>query len=307
MSLSHGRRRAPAGRIAYVDGRYLPHPRAALHIEDRGVQFADSVYEVCAVTGGTLLDEEGHLDRLERSLGALEIQPPLARMALKLVMRELIRRNRLRDGLLYLQVTRGSFPRDHMIPELSHPTLIMTARRLSAAATEARRNAGIGVVTRPDIRWGRCDIKVTGLLPNLLAKTEARRAGAFEAWLVDRDGLITEGTSTNAWIVTGKGVVMTRRLSPNILAGVTRASLMRAAAEAGLRIEERAFSVEEARGAREAFVTSATGGVIPVVTIDGSPIGNAEPGPITKTIHRLYVDLAAREAGGAGDFASQNR
>jgi D-alanine transaminase len=304
MSANHGRRR-PSGRIAYVDGRYVPHPTASVHIEDRGLQFADSVYEVCAVTNGLLLDEEGHLDRLARSLGAIEMGLPLTRGALKLVMREVVRRNRLRDGLLYMQVTRGAAARDHTIPTAARPTLIMTARRLSPTLIEARRKSGVSVATRPDIRWGRCDIKVTGLLPNVMAKTNARRAGAFEAWLVDREGLVTEGTSSNAWIVTGDGTVVTRRLSNNILAGVTRASILRAVASADIRIEERAFSVDEARAAREAFITSATGGVIPVVEIDGSKIGDGRPGPITLAMHRLYRELAQREAVRAGDFASQ--
>jgi D-alanine transaminase len=283
----------------------VPHPAAAVHIEDRGLQFADSVYEVCSVTDGMLLDEEGHLDRLERSLGALEMRLPLARGALRLVMRETVRRNRLRDGLLYIQVTRGSAARDHMVPAAARPTVIKTARRLNPAVIEQRRKTGVQVATRPDIRWGRCDIKVTGLLPNVMAKTDARRAGAYEAWLVDRDGLVTEGTSSNAWIVSADGSVLTRRLGNNILAGVTRASILRAIASADIRIEERPFSVNEARNAREAFITSATGGVIPVVAIDGVTIGDGRPGPITLTMHRLYRDLAQQEAMHARDFASQ--
>jgi D-alanine transaminase len=306
MTISHAKRRAPAGRIAYVDGRYLPHPHAAVHIEDRGLQFADSVYEVFAVTGGALLDEDAHLKRLARSLGELGIAQPLPPAALSFVMREVVRRNRLRDGLIYVQVTRGSYARDHVVPKDARGTVIVTARRLDPAAIEARRSSGVKVKTEPDIRWGRCDIKATALLPNVLAKTEARRAGAYEAWLVDRDGKVTEGTSTNAWIVDSRGRVVTRVLSNNILAGVTRSTLMRAAAAAGLTIEERSFTVEDARQAREAFVTSATGGVIPVVEIDGIRIGDGVPGSTTLRMHALYRDLAQKEARISLGFASQS-
>ena len=233
--------RTPSGRIAYVDGRYAPHAEASVHIEDRGLQFADSIYEVCAVVNGAMLDEEGHLDRLERSLKALSIPMPMARGALQIVMREMLRRNRLAHGLLYMQVTRGASRRDHPIPKDAKPTLIMTARALSAAALEKRRVEGVAVITRPDNRWGRCDIKTTGLLANVLAKTEARAAGAFEAWFVDAKGLVTEGSSTNAWIVTRDGTLVTRDLAANILAGVTRATVMRALAAEGIKAEERAF------------------------------------------------------------------
>ena len=287
----------PAGRIAYVNGRYLPHRIATVHVEDRGLQFADSIYEVCAVLGGRLIDEEGHLDRLERSLKALGMPMPVARSALKLVMRETIRKNRLKNGLLYLQVTRGAHKRDHPMPAASSSTLIMTARPLNIAAIEKRRAQGVGIVTLPDIRWGRCDIKSTALLPNIMAKTEARKRGAFEAWLVDRDGFITEGTSSNAWIVTEEGVLVTRDLSPGILAGVTRAGVLAALAREGFNaIEERAFTVDEAYAAREAFVTSASGGVIPVVSIDGRVIGDAAPGAATRRIHALYSEYAVAAA-----------
>lgn len=290
-------RKVPGGRVAYVDGRYLPHGGATVHIEDRGLQFADSIYEVCAVIDGQMLDEEGHLDRLERSLKALAMKPPMARGPLKTVMREMLRRNRLRHGLLYLQVTRGTHRRDHPIPDAGRPTLIMTARNLSASAIAKRQAEGVGVVTLPDIRWGRCDIKTTGLLANVLAKTEARRAGAYEAWLVDRDGFVTEGSSTNAWIVTADGNLVTRDLGSNILAGVTRATIMRGLKRDGLAVEERAFTLEEARGAREAFFTSATGNVMPVVAIDGRTIGNGRPGSITERVHGLYRELSGHEAG----------
>jgi len=292
-------RPAPTGRIAYVDGRYLPHAAATVHVEDRGLQFADSIYEVCAILDGRLMDEEGHLDRLERSLAALAIQMPMGRGSLRAVMREMIRRNRLKNGLLYLQVTRGSHRRDHPMPAIHKSTLIMTARPFPVAAIEKRRTSGIAVVTAPDIRWGRCDIKTTGLLANVMAKTEARKAGAFEAWLVDRDGLVTEGASTNAWIVTEDGVLVTRDLSHNILAGVTRLGVLNALAREGFNaIEERPFSVKEAYAAREAFVTSASGGVLPVISIDGNAIGEGQPGAATRRIHALYAEFARSAAGG---------
>jgi D-alanine transaminase len=290
-------RPAPTGRIAYVDGRYVPHAHAAVHIEDRGLQFADSIYEVCAVIDGRLMDEEGHLDRLERSLGALAIAMPMGREALRAVMRETIRKNRLKNAMLYLQVTRGAHKRDHPMPAAHKSTLIMTVRPVNIAAVEKRRTDGVAVVTSPDMRWGRCDIKTTGLLANVMAKTQARKSEAFEAWLVDRDGFVTEGASTNAWIVTGEGVLVTRNLSQNILAGVTRLGVLNALAREGFNaIEERSFTVEEARAAREAFVTSASGGVLPVVSIDGRPIADGRPGATTRRIHALYAQFALAAA-----------
>jgi D-alanine transaminase len=297
---SQHHRPIPAGRVAYVNGRYLPHRAASVHVEDRGLQFADSIYEVCAVLDGRLMDEAGHLDRMERSVGALAIHMPMARGPLRIVMREMIRRNRLMDGLLYLQVTRGAHKRDHPMPAVHRSTLIMTARPVNKAAIEKRRADGIAAVTSADMRWQRCDIKTTGLLANVMAKTEARKAGGFEAWLVDRDGYVTEGASTNAWIVTDEGVLVTRNLSPNILAGVTRLGVLNALAAEGFNaIEERAFTVEEVYAAREAFVTSASGGVLPVISIDGRRIGEGSPGAATRRIHGLYTrfaDAAARTA-----------
>ena len=285
----------PGGRVAYVDGRYLPHAQATVHVEDRGLQFADSIYEVCSVIKGMLMEVPGHLDRLERSLSALGMPLPMPRNALAAVMRETLRRNRLRDGLLYMQVTRGAYRRDHPIPERARSTLIITARRLDMSAMERRRAEGIAVVTRPDIRWGRCDIKTTGLLPNVMAKTEARKAGAYEVWFVDRDGLVTEGGSTNAWIVR-KGTVITRDLKANILAGVTRAGVLAAIESAQIAVAERGFTPEDAYAADEAFITSATGGVIPVVRIDGRDIGTGKPGALTQRIHALYEAQVENDA-----------
>ena len=281
---------APSGRIAYVNGRYVPHGQAGVHIEDRGLQFGDSIYEVCGLIDGRLTDEEPHLDRLERSLRETRMTMPLSRAALKLVMRELVRRNGVADGLLYLQVTRGTFRRDHPIPKAkSRPTLVMTVRAMDPALTLAKRRDGIKVITQPDERWARCDIKTTQLLANVMAKTAAREAGAFEAWLVDGDGFVTEGTSTNAWIVTASGEIVTHNLGHDILPGVTRQVILAAAAEAQLAVRERKFTPQDAAGAKEAFISSATGAAIPVVTIDGNIIGDGKPGPVTRRIFELYA------------------
>jgi D-alanine transaminase len=289
--------RAPSARIAYVDGRYLPHGQAFVHIEDRGFQLGDSVYEVCNVSGGALIDEAGHLDRLERSLSEIRIPMPMARGALQLVMREMVRRNRLADGLLYMQVTRGTARRDHPIPQPAlAPTLVMTARPLNPQLQARKFADGVAVITAPDQRWARRDIKTTQLLPNLLAKTAARDAGALEAWLVDADGFVTEGAAANAWIVDEAGLLVTRSLSADILAGVTRKVILEAAAAAGVPVIERKFTVAEALKAKEAFLSSATGAAVPVVAIDGRPVGDGRPGPLTLRVHGLYAARAGMKS-----------
>ena len=281
--------RRPAGRVAYVDGRYARHGQAGVHIEDRGLQLGDSVYEVCRIASGRLLDEEEHLDRLERSLREIEMAMPMGRRALKSVMAEIARRNGLRDGLLYLQITRGALRRDHPIPQPApKPTLILTVHPVDLAAIARRHAEGVAVITGPDERWGRCDIKTTQLLANLLAKTAARRAGGFEAWLIDGDGFVTEGASTSAWIVDRAGRVVTRDLSHAILPGVTRQIILEAAAAAQLPMVERRFSLEEATGAREAFLSSATGGAGPG-RCHRRPVGDGRPGPLTRRIMALYA------------------
>jgi len=285
--------RAPAGRIAYVNGRYLPFAQAGVHIEDRALQLGDGIYEVANVIGGRMLDEEPHLDRMERSLHELGISMPMSRGALKLVMREMIAKNRIANGFLYIQVTRGAVRRDHVPPvDGPRPTLIMTMRTQDMAGLSQRLEKGIAVSTQPDIRWGRRDIKTVQLLPNLLAKQAARKAGAFEAWLVDNDGYVTEGSSTNAWIVDKDGTVITRDLSTAILPGVTRRIILEAMADAQLKVVERKFTVAEALAAREAFLSSATGAAVPVVVIDGQTIGNGAPGALTRRIRELYSDRA---------------
>jgi len=282
--------RAPAGRIAYVNGRYLPFAQAGVHVEDRAVQLGDSIYEVASVTEGRPVDEEPHLDRMERSLRELGMPMPMGRAALKLVMREMIARNRIASGFLYMQVTRGAAKRDHVpLTDGPRPTLIITMRAQDRAALAQRMEKGIAVSTQPDIRWGRCDIKTVQLLPNLLAKQAAKQAGAFEAWLVDDEGYVTEGASTNAWIVDQDGTVITRDLSHDILPGVTRRIMLDAIAEAQIKVVERKFTVAEAKSAREAFLSSATGAAVPVVAIDGQVIGNGAPGALTRRIRDLYV------------------
>ncbi len=276
-------------RYAYVNGRYLPHAQAAVHIEDRGYQFADGVYEVVPVYQGALVDEGPHLDRLERSLGELRIAMPVARATLKLISRELMRRNDLSHGMLYMQVTRGVAPRDHKFPVKARPALVMTTRQTKPHG-EALLTQGIKVITVPDIRWQRCDIKSTSLLPNVLAKQQAAEAGAYEAWQVDGEGRITEGSSTNAWIVNAEGRVVTRDASHAILNGITRLSLLELIREAGFELEERAFTLEEAKAAREAFLTSSTSFVLPIVAIDETPVGNGHPGILCGKLRARYLD-----------------
>ncbi|MEO6341214.1 MAG: D-amino-acid transaminase [Caulobacteraceae bacterium] len=278
-------------RIAYVNGLYTRHAEACVHIEDRGYQFADGVYEVWAVFGGRLADAEGHFTRLDRSLSELKIPAPMSLAALQLVLRETIRRNRVIDGMVYLQITRGVARREHAfpVPEVS-PSVVITARSIDYTAAEAKAAQGVAVVTMPDIRWGRCDIKSVSLLPNVLAKQAAREQGAYEAWLVDKDGQVTEGSSTNAWIIDEKGRLRTRDTGANILRGITRTSLMALAQELQIQVIETPFTVEEAKSASEAFITAASAFVTPVVSIDGDPVGNGRPGPIALRLRQLYLE-----------------
>src|SRR5579863_76163 len=275
-------------RIAYVAGQYLVHRQAAVHIEDRGFQFADGVYEVIAVKGGRLVDEERHLERLRRSLGELRIDPPMAEAALKIVIGEVVRRNSVNSGIVYLQITRGAAPREHAFPKAATPTLVVTARRTKPLDPRLGED-GIAVITIPDIRWQRCDIKSVALIPNVLGKQKAREAGAFEAWQVDRDGAVTEGTSTNAWIVTEDGTVVTRAADTAILNGVTRLAIFDIIRHEGYRLEERPFTLAEAKAAREAFLTSTTADLLPVVRIDGAAVGEGRPGPLGRRLRAVYV------------------
>ena len=280
-------------RWAYVNGQFVRHGEASVHIEDRGYQLADGIYEVWAVFDGKLADTEGHFARLERSLGELRIRMPMSRKALELVLREALRRNRVREGLLYLQVTRGVARRDHAFPtEPVAPAIAITAKSLDRAATNAKAEAGVGVITVPENRWGRCDIKTVGLLPNVLAKQAARERGAAEAWFVDELGLVTEGASSNAWILDKDGTLRTRDTQANILRGVTRKTLLEVISREGLKVEERPFTPDEARQAREAFITGAGTLVTPVVSIDGQPVGDGRAGPLAVRLRRLYIEAA---------------
>ncbi|WP_127524220.1 D-amino-acid transaminase [Mesorhizobium sp. Z1-4] len=282
-------------RIAYVNGRYVPHARAAVHVEDRGYQFADGVYEVCEVKHGFIIDMSRHLDRLGRSLGELSILWPVHRSALQRILVEVVRRNRIRNGLVYLQVTRGVAKRDHAFPAPdTRPALVVTASRMSPGTSASMAEAGIAVVTVPDNRWDRVDIKTVGLLPNVLARQEAKDAGAQEAWFVDADGIVMEGSSTNAWIVTRDGVIVTRSAEYGILRGITRTTLFDVADRLGVKIEERGFTVAEAQEAREAFVTSATKTVMPVVSINGRPVGNGHPGSVAAALRAAFFDIAEK-------------
>jgi D-alanine transaminase len=279
-------------RYAYVNGRFVPHTDAVVHVEDRGYQFADGVYEVVTIIGGKLVDEQGHLDRLTRSLNELRIGWPLTPRVLKLLMRRLIERNRVVQGTIYLQITRGVAPRDFKFPKHAESSLVLTTKRAAAFATPAQLENGVKVITIPDIRWLRRDIKSVSLLPQVLGKQQAVEAGAFEAWQVDGDGNVTEGCSSNAWIVTADGTLVTRYANNLILNGVTRLSILRLAEEAGIPFEERPFSVEEAYAAREAFVSSASTFVMPVTRIDDHSIGNGKPGLLSEKLRRSYLDYA---------------
>jgi D-alanine transaminase len=276
-------------RVAYVNGRYLSGAQALVSVEDRGYQFADGVYEVCEVRDGRLVDEPRHMARLDRSLRELRIKRPMSPAALSIVLRETIRRNRVHDGIVYLQITRGVARRDFAFPPADTlPSLVVTARSNDLVKLEQLASEGISVVTMPDLRWRRVDIKSVALLPNVLAKQAAREQGTREAWLVDAQGRVTEGASSNAWIVSRDGKLITRPLGNDILAGITRSVVMDVVKAQGLTLEERAFSVDEAYAAREAFVTSASQIVLPVVRIDGRPIGNGAPGLVATALRRDY-------------------
>jgi D-alanine transaminase len=281
-------------RIVHVNGAWLPEEEATISVFDRGFLFADGVYEVTSVLDGRLVDFDGHLRRLHRSLGELEIPAPVADDALLAIHRELVARNGLAEGMVYLQVTRGAADRDFVWPAEPAPSLVLfTQARPLVDAASARD--GIRVLTIPDIRWGRRDIKTVQLLAPSMGKMAARKAGCDDAWMVE-SGFVTEGTSSNAYIVTADGAVVTRDLSTAILHGITRAAVLRLAAEAQLRVEERAFTIEEALGATEAFITAASAFVTPVIAIDRRPVGDGRPGPVTRRLREIYVAEARRSA-----------
>jgi D-alanine transaminase len=280
-------------RIAYVNGRYAPMRDATVHVEDRGYQFADGVYEVCEVRGGRLIDERRHLDRLERSLGELRIRMPLSRAALGVILREVVARNRVSYGIVYLQITRGVAKRDHAFPAGAiAPSLVVTARRLDKTRNEALAAKGIAVISVPENRWGRVDIKTVGLLPNVLARQAAIDQGARDAWFVDKAGFVTEASSANAWIVTDTGKLVTRHADHAILHGITRTVVLDAVKEQNVAVEQRAFTLDEAYKAREAFITSASQIVLPVVSINGRAIGDGKPGPVATALREVFHRFA---------------
>ena len=285
-------------RIAYVNGLYTPLRDAAVSIEDRGYLFADAVYEVWSVFDGRLADLDGHLNRLERSLRELHINMPIPRESLLVVLGEVVRRNRLREGMVYLQISRGVAPRDHVFPgDDVKPAVVITAKPVDREAAARKAEAGIKAITVPDIRWGRCDIKTVGLLPNVLAKQQAKEQGAGEVIFVDRDGYVTEGGATNVYMVGADNVIRTRSLTANILAGVTRLNLMTIIDQEGFQVEEQPFTVDELKAAREVFITAATSLVLPVIAVDGTPIGNGAPGLVATSLRELYIDRARATAG----------
>ena len=282
-------------RIAYVNGRYVPHRGASVHVEDRGYQFADGVYEVCEVHRSEIIDLTAHLDRLDRSLSELRMGWPVPRRTLPIVLREVIRRNGVSEGMVYLQVTRGVAPRDHAFPSAAKSSLVVTAKSVDRRAGAAKWERGANVITIPDTRWDRVDIKTVGLLPNVLARQEAIDRGAQEAWFTDADGNVLEGASVNAWIVR-EGELITRPAHRGILRGITRATVVRTAEQLGYPFQERPFTVAEAQAADEAFNTAATTVVMPVVSVDGRKVGNGEPGPVTRALREAFHGVAERTA-----------
>ncbi|WP_020398083.1 D-amino-acid transaminase [Kordiimonas gwangyangensis] len=276
-------------RISYVNGAYVPHTEAVVHIDDRGYQFADAVYEGVTVRHGRMVDLEPHLDRLWRSMGELRIAPPMDRAPMRFVFSQVIAKNRIENGFLYIQISRGVAKRDHAFPTKPvASSLVVTLKRLDVDGVIARAGKGVKAFSEADIRWGRCDVKSTSLLPNILAKQAAKEKGGFEAVLVDKDGYVTEGSSTNMWIVRKDGVVQTRSTADNILPGITRATLLKLAAELQIKVVEEAFTLEDAKGATEMFLSSSTGCATPIVELDGQKIGDGTPGPIAKRLVEAY-------------------
>ena len=280
-------------RIVYVNGDYLPEEEAKISVFDRGFLMADGVYEVTSVLDGKLVDFDGHMARLERSMSELELKAPCDLVEMLAIHRELVKRNNLDEGLVYLQVTRGAADRDFTFPDVP-PTLVLFTQAKPGLANNPAAQKGLKIISIPDIRWGRRDIKTVQLLYPSMGKMMAKKAGADDAWLVE-DGVVTEGSSNNAYIVKGRTII-TRHLGNEILSGITRAAVLRFAAEAQYEIEERPFTIEEAQAADEAFVTSATTFVMPVVSIDGVVLGDGTPGPVARQLREVYIDESRKAA-----------
>lgn len=283
--------------VAYVNGRYLPLHAAGVSVEDRGFQFADSLYEVIAILNRRFLDGDGHFERLERGLAELQVTGVPARPVLRQIAGRLVTRARLADGLLYIQVSRGSARRDHAFPAGTPPTLVMTARAHDFAQRARQQQTGVAALTRPDIRWQRCDLKTVALLPAVLAKQAAKEAGAFEAVFVADDGTVTEGGSTNFWMVDSEGRIVTHPADRRILPGIARASLLRLARESQMPVVERPFTLAEARAAPELFLSSTTAPILPVVRLDDAPVGTGTPGPVATRLAALAWAEIERQTG----------
>ena len=283
-------------RISYVNGSYVNHQEAAVHMEDRGYQFSDGIYEYVAFYNRKLLDRELHFKRLERSLKELQIPLPMSMAAFNIVVRELIGRNNREDGGLYIQVTRGVARRDHAFPKQTKPALVMTICAAKLPKEHEIRD-GVKVITAPDLRWARRDIKSVSLLTNILAKQEAAHRHAREAWLIESDGGVSEGSASNAYIVTQAGEIVTHPCDEHILGGVTRDVVLKLARQAGMKVAERTFNVVEISSAVEAFLTSTSANVLPVVKIDDKPVGDGKPGPITRKLHELYAAHVFKQTG----------
>lgn len=278
-------------RIVYVNGAYVPYEQAAVHVEDRGYQFGDGIYEVVPVLNGRFANMAHHMARLDRSLREMRMPWPMAVTALRHVMGEVVRRSALRDGMVYMQVTRGVQPRNHAFPAEPAPSLVIIPKRIDYAAKEALAAQGVAVISQPDLRWARRDIKTINLLPNCFANTAAAEAGVAEAILVGADGLVTEASHSNFWIVDKAGQLRTRALGPEILPGCTRAAVLDLLATHGIALSEQPFTLAEVLAAREAFLTSATAFVLPVVRVDGQPIGGGRPGPVATQLRALYWQM----------------
>ncbi|MEI2808340.1 D-amino-acid transaminase [Albidovulum sp.] len=288
----------PASRIVYVDGKYVPEEEAKVSVFDRGFLMADAVYEVTSVLGGRLVDFPAHAARLARSMAELGMESPVAEAELLAIHRELVRLNAIDEGLVYLQISRGN-PGDREFafpdPAAVKGTVVLFTQSKPGLADNPAAKAGLRVITIPDIRWGRRDIKTVQLLYPSMGKMMAKKAGADDAWFTEEGGVVTEGTSNNAWIVTG-GRIVTRQLSEDILHGITRAAVLRFAREAQMAVEERPFTVAEARAADEAFITSASAFVLPVVEIDGAAIGTGRPGSVATRLREIYLEESRKAA-----------
>lgn len=278
-------------RSVYLNGAFVPENEANISIFDRGFMFADGIYEVTAVLQGKLVDFDLHQARLARSLGEMSLELPLDAAQLLAIHRELITRNELSEGLVYMQVTRGVEDRNFLYPPAGSPLTVVLYTQAKVVLDSPLAKRGMNIIGLPDLRWGRSDIKTTQLLYACMAKEQAKAQGADDAWLV-KDGWVTEGTSNNAFIITHDGAVLTRELSRALLPGITRGALIELVREHDLRFEERAYTLEEAATAAEAFITSSTSFVYPVVTIDGLPVGDGKPGKLTQRLRQLYIDHA---------------